>query len=742
MVELNRRLVAARTAQESDNLDTVVQANRSLLALGLRELGDLRLVEEAFPEAAELYRRSLDFEDALSAREGLTVSYLALKQPTAAMSEADKAIALDPKRARAWNLKGKAAMLTKDYKSAAQYLARSLSFQGQMETAYSLATCFLALKDKKRAQLVFQDMITASGGDRASLHILFGRAYRDASMPDDAVREFRHALELDPKTPHAHYFIGLLRLQQNEWSPLPEIRAEMEAELKYHPRDYLANYVLGVFGSNDKLYDTSNAHLKLAAEEQPHSPEPWLYMGLNEFSRGDHKLAEEYLRKAVELTGNDEARSHYQIRKAYVALGRILIQSGRKDEAAQWMTKARKVQELGLQESQQTIAEVFANTGVGMGAVMPYVSPEEEERSMQSGPIDASSPIALAQIERAKLGSAETKAAVEQEKQLREIVATAYNDLGTAEARQKDYVHARDHFVQAEKWNPDIPGLTRNLGLAAAKIDDHQTAVRALSKQLQAEPSDNVVRALLGISLFMTEKFADAANTIAPLGDVAARDPALAYPWAASLARQGRLTESAAVADRLEKEQLAPQHLLLLAQLWTDLGETDHAVAVYHRALDIDSELRYAHYKAGLVWLRSGKPAEAQKEFEAELARFPNDANTLYNLGFVYLQQNHNDEARETFEKAIAADPNHANAQYQLGKMLLDAGEVKPAIAHLEMAARLSPDIDYVHYQLQVAYRKDDRPADADRELQIYKNVKAKNRDKQLPQPTETVQKP
>ena len=742
MVELNRRLVAARTAQESDNLDTVVQANRSLLALGLRELGDLRLVEEAFPEAAELYRRSLDFEDALSAREGLTVSYLALKQPTAAMSEADKAIALDPKRARAWNLKGKAAMLTKDYKSAAQYLARSLSLQGQMETAYSLATCFLALKEKKRAQLVFQDMITASGGDRASLHILFGRAYRDASMPDDAVREFRHALELDPKTPHAHYFIGLLRLQQNEWSPLPDIRAEMEAELKYHPRDYLANYVLGVFGSNDKLYDTSNAHLKLAAEEQPHSPEPWLYMGLNEFSRGDHKLAEEYLRKAVELTGNDEARSHYQIRKAYVALGRILIQSGRKDEAAQWMTKARKVQELGLQESQQTIAEVFANTGVGMGAVMPYVSPEEEERSMQSGPIDASSPIALAQIERAKLGSAETKAAVEQEKQLREIVATAYNDLGTAEARQKDYVHARDHFVQAEKWNPDIPGLTRNLGLAAAKIDDHQTAVRALSKQLQAEPSDNVARALLGISLFMTEKFADAANTIAPLGDLAARDPALAYPWAASLARQGRLTESAAVADRLEKEQLAPQHLLLLAQLWTDLGETDHAVAVYHRALDIDSELRYAHYKAGLVWLRSGKPAEAQKEFEAELARFPNDAITLYNLGFVYLQQNHNDEARETFEKAIPADPNHANAQYQLGKMLLDAGEVKPAIAHLEMAARLSPDIDYVHYQLQVAYRKDDRPADADRELQIYKNVKAKNRDKQLPQPTETVQKP
>src|SRR6185369_10873024 len=123
VVELNRRLVAARAAQASNDLDAVVQTNRSLLALALRELGDLRLVEEAFPEAAELYRRSLDFEESLSAREGLTVAYIALKQPTAAMSEADKAIALDPRRARAWNLKGKAAMMTKDYKSAAQYLA-------------------------------------------------------------------------------------------------------------------------------------------------------------------------------------------------------------------------------------------------------------------------------------------------------------------------------------------------------------------------------------------------------------------------------------------------------------------------------------------------------------------------------------------------------------------------------------------------------------------------------------------
>jgi tetratricopeptide (TPR) repeat protein len=712
--------------------------------LALRELGDLRLLEEAYPEAAELYRRSLDFEPFVSAHEGLAVAYIALKQPTAAIAEADHAIALDPKRARAWNLKGKAAMLTKDYASASQFLARSLALKGDMETAYSLAICQLALKDKPKAEMVFRDMIAAAGGDRASLHILFGRAYRDANMRDDAIREFRRALELDPKTPHAHYFIGLMELMLNEWAPLPSIRAEMQAELKYHPRDYLANYVMGVFTSSDKEYERSNVYLTIATEEQPRSPEPWIYLGLNESSRGNPKSAEEYLRKAIQLTGTDEARSHYQIRKAYIALGRILIQSGRKEEAAQWMAKARAVQQLGLVESQQTIAAVFSDAGVGMGAVMPYVSPEEEEHAISAtAAIDPTARIDASQFTKAKLGPKETDAALQQEKALREILATAYNDLGTAEARQKDYVHATDHFAQAEKWNPDIPGLTRNLGLAAAKIDDHQTAVRALTKQLQADPNDKVARALLGISLFMTEHFADAASTIAPLGELAARDPALAYPWAASLAREGKLKESAEIAQRIENERLAPEHLLLFAQLWTDLGETDHAVADYHRALEIDPALRYAHYKAGLAWLRSGKPAEAQKEFEAELATYPDDANTRYNLGFVHQQQGHNDAAREMFESAIANDPNHANAQYQLGKMLLDAGQVKPAIEHLEAAARLSPDIDYIHYQLQAAYRKDDRVADAERELQIYKDMKAKNRDKQLPQPTtETAPRP
>ena len=63
----------------------------------------------------------------------------------------------------------------------------------------------------------------------------------------------------------------------------------------------------------------------------------------------------------------------------------------------------------------------------------------------------------------------------------------------------------------------------------------------------------------------------------------------------------------------------------------------------------------------------------------------------------------------------MSAQPNHANANYELGKILLDRGQLKEAVDHLETATRLSPQTDYMHYQLQAAYRKLERMADADR---------------------------
>ena len=59
---------------------------------------------------------------------------------------------------------------------------------------------------------------------------------------------------------------------------------------------------------------------------------------------------------------------------------------------------------------------------------------------------------------------------------------------------------------------------------------------------------------------------------------------------------------------------------------------------------------------------------------------------------------------------------------------MLEEGKTEEATEHLEAAAKLDPDDAFVHYQLQVAYRRAGRTEDANRELQRYKDIKASKR--------------
>ncbi len=208
------------------------------------------------------------------------------------------------------------------------------------------------------------------------------------------------------------------------------------------------------------------------------------------------------------------------------------------------------------------------------------------------------------------------------------------------------------------------------------------------------------------------------------------QDSTVGYAWAASLSHIGDLKKAAEVLTEFEKENHPNDELLLIGQLWIEIGDYAHAVGTFQRALQSDPALQKAHYFAGQADIRWEHWPEASAEFQAELKLEPTDPDALYNLGFVYLQQSRSDDAVSLFQQVIEERPNHANAHYELGKILLDRGQLKDAIDHLKIAASLSPQTDYMHYQLQAAYRKAQLNTEADHELEIYKDLKAKQREK------------
>lgn len=740
--ELDILLASARAARDARDLAAAASANKRVIAVALKQMGRLRLFESAYPQAIEIYRRSLDFADDPETRVDLAVAESGANRLEEALADADQVLAADPKNVRALNVRGRSFMARQDYAKAAEALSLSVQLAPDIETFYSLGISLLSTKnpaDKERAAAVFQQMIQFAG-DSGSLHVLFGRAYRDANDMPSATREFQRAIALDTKTPHAHYFLALAKLAVNEWKPTPEIKTEFSKELEFHPRDYLANYLLGFLASSDRQYAEAERYLKIAAEIGPNAPEPWLYLGLDAYAQGDMPRAEECLRKSVILTGADESRSNYQIRRAYVDLGRILANSGRTEESEVFLTKARDLQKKTMEMTQQNIAATIAEGGGTMAAVVPLQSQKDLEAGVflpaNTDPFARVDPSIFA----GKNLTAEQRTAIEaQESRLRSILGLGFNDLATAEAVTGQFLAALGHYQEAERWDPKIPGLTKNLGLSAFRSDNFPEAIRGLSKALEEDAADAPARALLGMSYFATDKFAEAAKTFAPLGVQGMQDSTVGYAWAVSVARTGELKHASEILSQYEKGNLSPETLLLVGQLWIEIGDYAHSVGALHRALQMDSGLPKAHYYSGQADILWQHWSQAADEFTAELALVPTDPDAKFNLGFVDLQLSKTDEAADLFRQVLILHPDHAKSQYELGKLLLDRGQAKEAIEHLETAARLSPETDYVHYQLQAAYRKESRIAEADRELELYKELKAKSRERTVPQP---VQRP
>ena len=435
-------------------------------------------------------------------------------------------------------------------------------------------------------------------------------------------------------------------------------------------------------------------------------------------------IAENMLRKAVQLTGSDEPRNNYQIRRAYVDLSRILFSRGEREESDVFAAKARALQNKTIVDSQQSVSALSLAGGAGAAAaVMPLTRQQED----QAAPAvkDNDDPFA-----RGRLTPEQRAAAEAREKALRSVLALAYNDLATSQAIRKEYSPALDSYRQAEQWDSTLPGLEKNLGQCAFKAKDYAEAVHGLSQALPLDPGSLALRAMLGISYFASDQYTEAAKTFSPLGQAGMQDGETGYAWAASLTHIGDLKQATEVLTAFESVPRTNDTVLLIGQLWTEIGDYARAIATLEHALHSDPSLPKAHFYEGLAYIHWEHWPEAQKEFQAELSLNPGDPDAMYHLGFVYLQQSKTEDAAALFVQEVSAHPDYANAQYELGKILLDRGQTDDAIAHLEAAARLRPETDYMHYQLQAAYRKQGRGADADRELEIYKGLKAKSRER------------
>ncbi len=334
-----------------------------------------------------------------------------------------------------------------------------------------------------------------------------------------------------------------------------------------------------------------------------------------------------------------------------------------------------------------------------------------------------------ARLKRVQPSSTAAKQLAAREPQLRKILGSAFNDWGTAEARQQKYSDALKHFREAEKWDALTPGLMKNLGTAAFRQEDYPESARALSAAVNVSPSDQNGRLMLAMSQFSLEQFGEAAKNFSLVSGTVLEDPRATYAWAYSLIRTNQPQQANSLAGVLESRDLSPDVRMLVCKLYTASENYEHALRCLRGLASEPPDAAEVHYQIGATLIRMDKPADAITELRAALKADPKDADAEYDLAFALLETSQKEEGTSYLRRLIAVNPDYPQAQYQLGKVLLEGGQTVDAIPYLETAAKLSPNDDFVHYQLQVAYRRSGRKEDADRELQRYKELKAGARD-------------
>ena len=470
-------------------------ASEKIVALGLREMGKLRLFEAAYPEAARFSRRSLEFEDVADVHVDLAAANLFTSRLNEALKEISQALGADPSNATAWTIQGQAQIKKKDYRAAVESFQKSLEIRPDRETSYALASCLLRLKEKEKAAAIFQQM-TAASGDRSSLHLLFGVAYRNATLYGDAIREFKRALSLDPNVSNGHYFLGLTYLMQNEWVLTPEARRQFLEQLRVDPRNFFANYLLGYMAFSSNQPHEADHYLGEAARLNPSSSEAWLYLGLNAYRRKENQRAERLFRKAIALAELSGVDAHNDIRKAYTSLGRILIASGRVAEGEQYFEKARAVQQNIIADNQEG-SGMGDSGGSGVSSADVPSVPQEPAVPLGGTCKDAATPLGSNASSQAKLTQRQERQVAAQEEFLRSVLGGAFADLATVEAMQEQYAVALGHYQEAEGWDPKVPNLMRNLGFTAYRAGNQPEAIRALRKALALAPGDDAARTVL-----------------------------------------------------------------------------------------------------------------------------------------------------------------------------------------------------------------------------------------------------
>lgn len=251
---------------------------------------------------------------------------------------------------------------------------------------------------------------------------------------------------------------------------------------------------------------------------------------------------------------------------------------------------------------------------------------------------------------------------------------------GSAVSPEKTVATCRAKLAE----HPDDPDLHQKMAEALFQMGCLEESIDEYRAALEGRPDDLELLCRLGIAYYADDQYLPAVTCFSRAAE---RNPMYAPAHLGlGLIHLLRGSVEAAIAKMKWAITIDPQSAgayNLLGNAYGQQGELERAAEAYRKAVELQPAYAQARNNLGLTYLELGQPKEAIEQFRQALQIFPDYVPALCNLGRAHLALGDAEAARSAWEEALAINPHNPVAQ----NLLAEAPDKVPAAAAREEVA-------------------------------------------------------
>ncbi len=546
-----------------------------------------------------------------------------------------------------------------------------------------------------------------SAQERAARHLEQADHWAAEGKTNEAVVEYRRAIQLDPKDPKAHLRLAKIFLDRQDYTNGLQ---QLNVLHKIAPNNLEAQLMMAETFLKGRSYARAKTLAQDIITTNPDNTEALMIIAESSFAMDDKALAQTTTNQVLQLDQKDS--------RAWFLQALLQISDAKNSQAEASLLRAVDYDPASI-SAVTTLAAVMAHRGDASGAEKVI------RQGLAQNPQNIQMHYLLGVFLVSQNRGAEAEESFKQIKALGESTPTDRGALAryyTSMGRSQDAIKEYQDII---KQHPD--DIQNSLELAALYIDQHDPQSTAEAEKLVNEASKtspNNARTLLLRGYLHAEK-GQLEEGIGDLHHAAQLQPRWALPQyylGLAYVQEGKneLAEEA-LNSALEIQPSMVAARLILARLALDEGKPDKAIAAIQNALEQKTQFFDPYLLHTQALVEKGNYDEAEKDALPLIGEFPQPtarAMTYRILAQAKYLQSHFEEAHSYAKQSLSYDPTSQESLNLLGVSQIALKKTDEGLAEVQTIVRANPKWAMGYETLAELQAMAGRYADAERSVQ------------------------